>query len=277
MRDWIAATRPRTLAAAFAPLVLATGWLLAHDQFRVLPVLLATLAALCFQIGCNFVNDVADFERGADQDRAGGDKPQRAVASGRISPQAMWWAAGLMLSLGIAIGGWLAFTVSWIYAPLGVLSAGLAWAYTAGPYPMAYCGSADVVVLVMFGPVAVSGTIFAAGGSLDEVTWCLGFGPGLLAVALLAINNLRDHAEDAMVGKKTLAVRCGPTFVRWQWRIMLFGSAALSVYLATKLDLLAGLGVLALGLPLLKPFVLGPTAAALFGWSLLTALGLVLG
>lgn len=277
MRDWIAATRPRTLAAAFAPLVLATGWLLAHDQFRVLPVLLATLAALCFQIGCNFVNDVADFERGADQDRAGGDKPQRAVASGRISPQAMWWAAGLMLSLGIAIGGWLGFTVSWIYAPLGVLSAVLAWAYTAGPYPMAYCGTADVVVLVMFGPVAVSGTIFAAGGSLDEVTWCLGFGPGLLAVALLAINNLRDHAEDAMVGKKTLAVRCGPTFVRWQWRIMLFGSAALSVYLATKLDLLAGLGVLALGLPLLKPFVLGPTAAALFGWSLLTALGLVLG
>ena len=277
MRDWIAATRPRTLAAAFAPLVLATGWLLAQDQFRVLPVLLATLAALCFQIGCNFVNDVADFERGADQDRAGGDKPQRAVASGRISPQAMWWAAGLMLSLGIAIGGWLAFTVSWIYAPLGVLSAVLAWAYTAGPYPMAYCGTADVVVLVMFGPVAVSGTIFAAGGSLDEVTWCLGFGPGLLAVALLAINNLRDHAEDAMVGKKTLAVRCGPTFVRWQWRIMLFGSAALSVYLATKLDLLAGLGVLALGLPLLKPFVLGPTAAALFGWSLLTALGLVLG
>ena len=277
MQDWIAATRPRTLAAAFAPLVLATGWLLAHDQFRVLPVLLATLAALCFQIGCNFVNDVADFERGADQDRSGGDKPQRAVASGRISPQAMWWAAGLMLSLGIAIGGWLAFTVSWIYAPLGVLSAVLAWAYTAGPYPMAYCGTADVVVLVMFGPVAVSGTIFAAGGSLDEVTWCLGFGPGLLAVALLAINNLRDHAEDAMVGKKTLAVRCGPTFVRWQWRIMLFGSAALSVYLATKLDLLAGLGVLALGLPLLKPFVLGPTAAALFGWSLLTALGLVLG
>ena len=277
MQDWIAATRPRTLAAAFAPLVLATGWLLAHDQFRVLPVLLATLAALCFQVGCNFVNDVADFERGADQDRAGGDKPQRAVASGRISPQAMWWAAGLMLSLGIAIGGWLAFTVSWIYAPLGVLSAVLAWAYTAGPYPMAYCGTADVVVLVMFGPVAVSGTIFAAGGSLDEVTWCLGFGPGLLAVALLAINNLRDHAEDAMVGKKTLAVRCGPTFVRWQWRMMLFGSAALSVYLATKLDLLAGLGVLALGLPLLKPFVLGPTAAALFGWSLLTALGLVLG
>ena len=277
MQDWIAATRPRTLAAAFAPLVLATGWLLAHGQFRVLPVLLATLAALCFQIGCNFVNDVADFERGADQDRSGGDKPQRAVASGRISPQAMWWGAGLMLSLGIAIGGWLAFTVSWIYAPLGVLSAVLAWAYTAGPYPMAYCGTADVVVLVMFGPVAVSGTIFAAGGLLDEVTWCLGFGPGLLAVALLAINNLRDHAEDAMVGKKTLAVRCGPTFVRWQWRMMLFGSAALSVYLATKLDLLAGLGVLALGLPLLKPFELGPTAAALFGWSLLTALGLVLG
>ena len=277
MRAWIAATRPRTLAAAFAPLALATGWLLAHGQFRVLPVLLATLAALCFQIGCNFVNDVADFERGADQDRSGGDKPQRAVASGRISPQAMWWGAGLMLSLGIAIGGWLAFTVSWIYAPLGVLSAVLAWAYTAGPYPMAYCGTADVVVLVMFGPVAVSGTIFAAGGLLDEVTWCLGFGPGLLAVALLAINNLRDHAEDAMVGKKTLAVRCGPTFVRWQWRMMLFGSAALSVYLATKLDLLAGLGVLALGLPLLKPFELGPTAAALFGWSMLTALGLVLG
>ena len=277
MQDWIAATRPRTLAAAFAPLVLATGWLLAHDQFRVLPVLLATLAALCFQVGCNFVNDVADFERGADQDRAGGDKPQRAVASGRISPQAMWLAAGLMLSLGIAIGGWLAFTVSWIYAPLGVLSAVLAWAYTAGPYPMAYCGTADVVVLVMFGPVAVSGTIFAAGGSLNEVTWCLGFGPGLLAVALLAINNLRDHTEDAMVGKKTLAVRCGPTFIRWQWRMMLFGSAALSFYLATKLDLLAGLGVLALGFPLLKPFVLGPTAAALFGWSLLTALGLVLG
>ncbi|MEO1598380.1 MAG: 1,4-dihydroxy-2-naphthoate octaprenyltransferase, partial [Planctomycetota bacterium] len=209
MHDWIAATRPRTLAAAFAPLVLATGWLLAHDQFRVFPILMATAAALCFQIGCNFVNDVADFERGADQDRANGDKPQRAVASGRISPRAMWRAAALVLGLGMAIGGWLAFTVSWIFAPLAVCSAFLAWAYTAGPYPMAYCGTADVVVLVMFGPVAVSGTIFAAGGSMDEVSWCLGFGPGLLAVALLAINNLRDHAEDATVGKKTLAVRCG--------------------------------------------------------------------
>ena len=100
MQDWIAATRPRTLAAAFAPLVLATGWLLAHEQFHVLPVGLAALAALCFQIGCNFVNDVADFERGADQDRVDGDKPQRAVASGRISSQAMWRAAGLMLGLG---------------------------------------------------------------------------------------------------------------------------------------------------------------------------------
>lgn len=277
MHDWIAATRPRTLAAAFAPMVLATGWLLAHNQFRVFPILMATAAALCFQIGCNFVNDVADFERGADQDRANGDKPQRAVASGRISPRAMWRAAALVLGLGMAIGGWLAFTVSWIFAPLAMCSAFLAWAYTAGPYPMAYCGTADVVVLVMFGPVAVSGTIFAAGGSMDEVSWCLGFGPGLLAVALLAINNLRDHAEDATVGKKTLAVRCGPTFVRWQWRVMLFGSAALSGYLALKVDVLAGLGVLALGVPLMKPFVLGPTAAALFGWSLLTAVGLVLG
>ena len=277
MQDWIAATRPRTLAAAFAPLVLATGWLLAHEQFHVLPVGLAALAALCFQIGCNFVNDVADFERGADQDRVDGDKPQRAVASGRISSQAMWRAAGLMLGLGVGIGFWLAFTVSWIYAPLGVLSAVLAWAYTAGPYPMAYCGTADAVVLLMFGPVAVSGTIFAAGGSLTAVSWGLGFGPGFLAVALLAINNLRDHVEDAMVGKKTLAVRCGPTFVRWQWRMMLIGSAALSGYLAYQLGPLAGLGVLALVLPVLKPFALGPTAAALFGWSLLTALGLVLG
>ena len=182
-----------------------------------------------------------------------------------------------MLGLGVGIGFWLAFTVSWIYAPLGVLSAVLAWAYTAGPYPMAYCGTADAVVLLMFGPVAVSGTIFAAGGSLTAVSWGLGFGPGFLAVALLAINNLRDHAEDAMVGKKTLAVRCGPTFVRWQWRMMLIGSAALSGYLAYQLGPLAGVGVLALVLPVLKPFVLGPTAAALFGWSLLTALGLVLG
>ena len=277
MQDWIAATRPRTLAAAFAPLVLATGWLLAHEQFHVLPVGLAALAALCFQIGCNFVNDVADFERGADHDRMHGDKPQRAVASGRISPETMWRAAALMLGLGVAIGVWLGFSASWIFAPLGVLSALLAWSYTAGPYPMAYCGTADAVVLLMFGPVAVSGTIFASGGSLNEVSWGLGFGPGFLAVALLAINNLRDHSEDAMVGKKTLAVRCGPAFVRWQWRIMLVGSAALSVYLAIKLDLLAGLGVLALGIPAMKPFALGPTAAALFGWSLLTALGLVLG
>ena len=107
MQDWIAATRPRTLAAAFAPLVLATGWLLAHEQFNVLPVGLAALAALCFQIGCNFVNDVADFERGADQDRVHGEKPQRAVASGRISPQAMWRAAGLMLGLGVGVDDWV--------------------------------------------------------------------------------------------------------------------------------------------------------------------------
>lgn len=277
MNDWIAATRPRTLAATFAPLVLASGWLISQGQFLLWPVLFACLAALCFQIGCNFVNDVADFIRGADHDRFGGDKPVRAVAAGRIAPQTMWRAAGLVLFAGVAISLWFAFSVSWVFAPLGIASAFLAWSYTAGPYPMAYCGTADFVVLVMFGPVAVAGTIVASGGSLGLVNVLVGFGPGLLAVALLSVNNLRDHAEDAKVGKKTLAVRFGPSFVRWQWRLALVCTGALSVYLAAQISLPAGLGLVALVLPAVKPFVLGPTAAALFGWSMFTAIGLVAG
>lgn len=239
LRDWLEATRPKTLFAALAPVLMAGSMALEQGGGH-LPVWLATLSiAVLIQIGTNFCNDVFDHRQGADTELRQG--PRRGLQSGRISPQEMIAATSACFLLVAVLSGVLLNRGGWPVFWLAVSSILCGIFYTAGRYSLAYTGLADVFVVVFFGPVATCGTYFLQfpeqGWPPPEV-WVAGFGPGLIATGLLAVNNLRDVEEDRASRKKTLAVRFGRSFSRWEYTVCLLG--ALGV--APILVLLTGRG-----------------------------------
>ncbi len=207
---WLLAARPKTLPAAAAPVVLGTLLAAADGRFHPLAALCALLGALLIQIGTNFVNDAADFERGADTEARKG--PMRAVAAGYVTPRAMKAAAALAFGLAFVSGLYLIARGGWPILALGLASIGAGVAYTVGRYALAYTGLADLFVLVFFGPVAVGGTYYVQALELTGPALLAGFGPGFIATALLVANNVRDVEEDRAAHKRTLAVRFGRRF-----------------------------------------------------------------
>jgi len=211
-RTWIAALRPKTLGASFCPVLMgaALAW---HDGvFAWLPVSAALAGAILLQIASNFANDLFDGLRGTDSgDRLG---PQRAVASGLISPAAMRSALALALALAAIPAAYLAWHAGIAFGAIGAAGAVCAVGYTAPPLSLAYRGLGDIFVFVFFGPLAVAGTRAACDGAWTETALVCGLAPGAIAVCLLATNNLRDRAGDAKNGKRTLAVRFGARFAR---------------------------------------------------------------
>ncbi len=207
---WLAAARVRTLPAAAAPVAMGTAIAAAEGALHVPSALLALACALLLQVGANFVNDLADAEKGADTaDRKG---PLRVVSAGLVSPPAMKRAIVGVFVLAFALGMGLVARGGWPVLAIGLASIAAAIAYTAGTKALAYLGLGDVFVFVFFGPVAVAGTHFVQALSLSPVAVAAGAGPGLLAVALLVANNLRDIDEDRAANKRTLIVRFGAGF-----------------------------------------------------------------
>ncbi|MBL0887472.1 1,4-dihydroxy-2-naphthoate polyprenyltransferase [Myceligenerans indicum] len=205
--EWISGARPRTLPAAAAPVMVGTGAAAQVGSSAWLPALLALGVALALQVGVNFANDYSDGVRGTDVDRVG---PMRLTASGAAAPRAVKGAAfgsfGVAGVLGLAL---CAVSGHWWLLAVGVLCVAAAWFYTGGRRPYGYAGLGEVAVFVFFGLVAVLGTTYT---QADVVTWpaVLGaVGVGLIACALLMVNNLRDIPGDVLAGKKTLAVRIG--------------------------------------------------------------------
>ncbi|HPU98760.1 MAG TPA: 1,4-dihydroxy-2-naphthoate polyprenyltransferase [Candidatus Hydrogenedentes bacterium] len=212
MRVWILAARPRTLFAAAGPVLMGLVMSATDRALHVPAALTAMACALLLQIGANFVNDYSDGVRGTDTaDRLG---PRRMVQSGWISARAMRRAAILVLSLAFVIGLYLVVRGGWSLLVLGILAIAAAVLYTAGPYPLGYHGLAEPFVFVFFGPVAVAGTVCAQHGAWEPAALVAGCGPGLLSVALLTVNNIRDLTQDRAAGKRTLAVRIGETRAR---------------------------------------------------------------
>jgi len=208
---WLLASRPRTLPAAIAPIVLGSALAAHQHAFQPAPALLCAAFALLAQIGANFANDYFDFRRGADAPGRLG--PTRAVASGLISPRAMLGATFLVLALAAIFGCALITYGGWVIILLGVVSLLAALAYTGGPFPLAYHGLGEVAALVFFGYVAVLGTFYVQAGSpLPPVAWLAATACGLLAANILLVNNVRDFASDARAGKRTLVVRFGRQF-----------------------------------------------------------------
>lgn len=216
---WFAATRPRTLPAAVAPVLVGSALAWRDGAFDGAAAGLCLLFALLIQIGTNFANDYYDFVNGADTAARVG--PRRAVASGLITPttmkRAMWavFAVAFMSGLGL-----LAWGGPWLLA-VGVASIVCGVAYTGGPYPLGYHGLGDLFVFIFFGLVAVGATYFVQAGRLTADVWLAAVPIGLLAANILVVNNYRDVETDTVAGKRTLVVRFGRGFAQAQFALSL--------------------------------------------------------
>ena len=229
-RKWLAGTRPRTLPAAVVPVLIGSGVALGYAKFSWWRAGLALVVALALQVGVNFANDYSDGIRGSDEQRVG---PVRLVAAGLAPPRQVRAAAfGCFLLAGVA-GLALAAVTSWWLLAVGAACIAAAWFYTGGPKPYGYSGLGEVFVFLCFGVVAVAGTAYV---QMKEFTW-LGLAAsvpaGLLACALLMVNNLRDIGTDTVAGKRTLAVMLGDARSRQGYVLTLlvpFGVAALLAF-----------------------------------------------
>ena len=204
--QWVAGARPRTLPAALAPVLVGTGAAAALDGFRPVPALLALVVALALQVAVNYANDYSDGKRGTDSDRVG---PMRLVGSGAAAPREVLAAAGLAFAVAGVAGLGLAALSSWWLVAVGAVCIAAAWTYTGGPLPYGYRALGEIFVFVFFGLVAVVGTTYAQTRTLPGLAFAVAVPIGLLIVAILVVNNLRDIEGDAVVGKRTLAVLLG--------------------------------------------------------------------
>ncbi len=213
MRAWLLAARPKTLSAAVVPVIVGSA-LAAREPAAVTwwVFACALVGAVLIQIATNFINDALDFKKGADtHERLG---PVRVTQAGLISAEKVMAAAWLCL-LGAALCGIpLIVRGGWPMLVIGLASIAAAYAYTGGPYPLAYHGLGEIFVLIFFGFVAVGGTFYAHSLQLTPSALIAGFAAGSLANVLLVINNLRDIDNDRKSNKRTLVVRFGERFAR---------------------------------------------------------------
>jgi 1,4-dihydroxy-2-naphthoate octaprenyltransferase len=229
-RKWLAGTRPRTLPAAVVPVLIGSGVALGYARFSWWRAGLALVVALALQVGVNFANDYSDGIRGSDERRVG---PVRLVAAGLAPPRQVLAAAlGCFVLAGVA-GLTLAAVSSWWLLAVGAACIAAAWFYTGGPKPYGYSGLGEVFVFLCFGVVAVAGTAYVQMEALSWLGLAASVPAGLLACALLMVNNLRDIGTDTVAGKRTLAVMLGDARSRQGYVLTLlvpFGIAALLAF-----------------------------------------------
>ena len=241
-RAWLMAARPQTLPAGAAPVVVGVGVALQRGVFAPLPAVAALVGALLLQIGTNFANDYYDAVQGADTEEREGFT--RVTAGGLIEPAAVKRAMYATFALAILLGTYLVWVGGPAIVVVGLTSVASGIAYTGGPAPYGYRGLGDLFVFVYFGLVAVTGTYYvqaAAAVAGIPTTLPAGTVPTLALLAslpmaalttnVLVVNNVRDKEEDAMTGKRTLAVRFGYGVCRAEYVAMLVLAYAVPVVL----------------------------------------------
>jgi 1,4-dihydroxy-2-naphthoate polyprenyltransferase len=252
---WLMAARPRTLPAAVAPVLVGTALAATEGTFKWLTFVAAMLGAVFIQIGTNLSNDYSDARRGADtEDRLG---PVRVTAGGLVPPRQVLVATYVAFGLAVLAGAYLIATAGWELLLVGAASILAGVLYTGGPRPYGYEGLGEVFVFLFFGLVAVTGSYFA---QVEELAWeafVLAVPFGLLAAAILVVNNVRDLETDRRAGKRTLAVRLGRSRARGLYAAMVYVAflAAPVPWLAGSPDLSAWLLLPFLALPLAVPVV----------------------
>lgn len=265
-RAWLAGARPRTLPAAIVPVVVGSGVAAGYDRFSAWRAALALIVALALQVGVNYANDYSDGIRGTDQQRVG---PLRLTASGLARPGQVLAAAIASFAVACLAGLVLAAVTAWWLLLPGAAAVAAAWFYTGGSHPYGYRALGEVSVFLFFGLAAVVGTAYVQMGRMPWLAVAAAAPVGLLACALLVINNLRDIPSDTLTGKRTLAVVLGDHRTR-----ILYGACVVVPFCVA-----AGLAAatpLALIVLAAVPFALAPLRLVRDGASgpgLITALG----
>jgi 1,4-dihydroxy-2-naphthoate polyprenyltransferase len=253
VNTWLLAARPRTLPAAVAPVLVGTALAAHDDEFHVLVFIAALLGALFIQVGTNLSNDYSDARRGADtEDRLG---PVRVTAGGLVPPRQVLIATYVAFGLAVLAGSYLIAVAGWELLAIGVASILAGVLYTGGPRPYGYEGLGELFVFLFFGVVAVTGSYFAQVEEIPGEAVMLAVPVGLLASAILVVNNVRDLETDRRAGKRTLAVKLGRPRTRLMYAAMvaLAFLTALSPWLFGALEAWVALSWLAI--PLAVPLV----------------------
>jgi 1,4-dihydroxy-2-naphthoate octaprenyltransferase len=202
--------------------LVGTATAAAEGFFRPLPFVAALVAALLIQIGTNLTNDYFDYRKGADTTARLG--PVRVTQSGLIAPQTVRAAMVITFGLAALIGLYLVAVGGWPILVIGLLSIAAGVLYTGGPWPLGYHGLGDLFVFIFFGVVAVAGTAYLHSGAFTSMAFINSIPVGLLATAILVVNNLRDRATDRIAGKHTLAVLIGQRATRIQYVLLVAGA-----------------------------------------------------
>jgi 1,4-dihydroxy-2-naphthoate octaprenyltransferase len=232
-RIWLAAARVRTLPAATAPVLVGTALAGYFHVFHPLRFVAALIGAIFIQVGTNLHNDYSDARRGADaEDRLG---PVRVTAGGLVPPKRVLVATYLSFGIAVLAGAYLIAVAGWALLLVGAASILAGVLYTGGPRPYGYEGFGELFVFLFFGIVAVAGSFFVQVKHLDWEAFALAVPVGLLAAAILIVNNLRDIDSDRRAGKRTLAVRLGRERTR-----LLYAATVYAAYLLVPVTWLFG-------------------------------------
>jgi len=254
LRLWVSAARPRTLPAAVAPVLVGTALAVSEGALRPLAFACALVGSVFIQIGTNLSNDYSDARRGADTDDRLG--PVRVTAGGLMPPRQV--LVGTYLAFGIAVlaGVYLIAVAGVELLIVGVVSILAGVLYTGGPRPYGYEGLGELFVFLFFGVVAVTGSYFVQTERLSLEAVALSVPVGLLAAAIIVVNNVRDVDTDRRAGKRTLAVKLGRRRARGLFSVLLGLAFAWTVALALAgaptVWLLLGLVAAPLGVPLVR-------------------------
>lgn len=229
---WMAAARPKTLAAAIVPVAVGSAMAYRAGSFKVSASVIALLVALLIQIGTNFTNDLYDFLKGADTKKRLG--PLRVMNAGLVSEPQMRGGIYIVFGLAFLLGMILVVQTSWWLLAVGIFSIISGLAYTAGPYPLAYNGLGDIFVFIFFGLVATAGTFYVNAETVTIASLISSVPVGLLITNILVVNNYRDADQDKIAGKRTTAVIFGKGFAKFQYITSLLLAFAVPVWIYSK-------------------------------------------
>jgi 1,4-dihydroxy-2-naphthoate octaprenyltransferase len=236
LRLWFVAARPRTLPAAVAPVLVGTALAGSEEVFRPVAFVAALVGSVFIQIGTNLANDYSDALRGADtEDRLG---PVRVTAGGLMPPRTVLIGTYVAFGIAVAAGAYLAAVAGWELLVVGAASILAGVLYTGGPRPYGYEGLGELFVFLFFGIVAVAGSYYVQTEELRWEAFALAVPVGLLAAAILVVNNVRDVDTDRRAGKRTLAVKLGRGAARRLYAVMLGAAflAPVAIWLAGGLS-----------------------------------------
>ncbi len=216
---WVLAARPKTLPASISPVLVGAGLGFSTHTFRWLPVLAALIVSVLIQIGTNMINDVADYERGTDDESRLG--PLRVTQAGLLSPRQVWGGVAVVFGAAVALGGYLVWVGGLPILGIGVMCILAAFAYSTGPFPLSHHGWGDLFALLCFGVAGVCGTVILAAGFLPAPAWLCGVGVGAMVTAILDVNNIRDIESDQRAGRRNIPVVFGRRGGEIEYGIML--------------------------------------------------------